>query len=46
MNAGIPDMAESRLGAARDWGARESDDGETQSLVLHIDSGSRRVVLT
>ena len=28
----------------RDWGARESDDGETQSLVLHIDSGSRRVV--
>ena len=40
--AGVREMAESRLRAARIWGGREDDDGEADPLILHIDYGSTR----
>ena len=40
--AGVREMAESCLRAARIWGGREDDDGETDPLILHIDYGSTR----
>ena len=42
MTAGVREMAESRLQAARIWGGREDDDGEADPLILHIDYGSTR----
>ena len=40
--AGVREMAESRLRAARIWGGREDDDGEADPLILHINYGSTR----
>ena len=37
--AGVREMAESRLRAARIWGGQEPDNGELSPLVLYIDYG-------
>ena len=39
--AGVREMAESRLRAARIWGGQEPDNGELSPLVLYIDYGAR-----
>ena len=39
--AGVREMAESRLRAARIWGGQEPENGELSPLVLHIDYGAR-----
>ena len=42
--AGVREMAESRLRAARIWGGQEPDSGgELSPLVLHIDYGARKM---